>query len=135
LAWVWRSSALAWLGRGAEAVESSKRALELSPFDPHKYYFSSIAGTAHAVAGKYDEAITLCRSALRANRMFVSAQRVLTISLALAGRVEEANRAKEELLKLEPNLTVSGWRSRYPGSASEHTERFCEALMMAGIPK
>lgn len=135
LAWVWRSSALAWLGRGEEAVESSKRALELSPLDPHKYYFNSIAGTAHAVAGKYEEAIALCQSSLRENRMFVSAQRVLTISLALAGRLEEAKRAKEELMKLEPNLTVSGWRRRYPGSASEHAERFCEALAMAGIPR
>lgn len=135
LAWVWRSSALAWLGRGEEAVESSKQAIELSPFDPHRYYFDSIAGTAHAVAGKYEKAITLCQRSLGENPMFVSAQRILTISLALAGRFEQAKRAREELMKLEPNLTVSGWRSRYPGSASEHTERFCEALAMAGIPK
>jgi adenylate cyclase len=135
LAWVWKSSALAWLGRGEEAVEASKRAIELSPFDPHRYYFNSIAGTAHAVAGKYEQAVALCQRSLRENRMFISAQRVLTISLALAGRLEEAKRAKEELMKLEPNLTVGGWRSRYPGSASEHAERFCEALAMAGVPR
>jgi TolB-like protein/Tfp pilus assembly protein PilF len=134
-AWVWSTSALAWLGRGEEAVARSQRAIELSPFDPHRYYFNSIAGTAHAVAGKYEQAIELCQRALRENRMFFSAHRLLTISLALAGRLEEAKRAREELMRLEPNLTVAGWRSRYPGNASEHTERFCEALTMAGIPR
>lgn len=134
-AWVWSTSARAWLGRGEKAVEASKRALELSPFDPHRYYFNSAAGIAHAVAGQYEEAVELCQRSLRENRMFVSAHRVLTISLALAGRLDEAKRAREDLMKLEPNLTVGGWRSRYPGSASEHTERFCEALAMAGIPK
>jgi tetratricopeptide (TPR) repeat protein len=134
-AWVWSTSALAWLGRGEEAVERSQRAIELSPFDPHRYYFNSIAGTAHAVAGKYEQAIDLCQRAMRENRMFISTHRLLTISLALAGRLEEAKRAKETLIKLEPNLTVGGWRSRYPGNASEHTERFCEALAIAGVPK
>jgi adenylate cyclase len=134
-AWVWSASALAWLGHGEKAVEASKRALELSPFDPHRYYFNSNAGIAHAVAGQYEQAIEYCRRSLRENRMFISAHRVLTTSLALAGRLEEAKRAREELMKLEPDLTVSGWRDRYPGSGSEHTERFCEALAMAGIPK
>jgi adenylate cyclase len=135
LTWVWKSSALAWLGRGDEAVEASKRAIDLSPFDPHRYYFNAIAGTAHAVAGQYEQAIALCRRSLRENRMFSSAQRVLTISLALAGRLEEANTAREQLMKLEPNLTISEWRRRHPGSASEHVGRFCEALEMAGMPK
>jgi len=134
-AWVWSTSALAWLGRGEDAVERSQRAIELSPFDPHRYYFNSIAGTAYAVAGNYEQAIEFCQRALRENRMFFSAHRILTISLALAGRLEDARRASEELMRLEPNLTVRGWRSRYPGSASEHTERFAEALGMAGIPR
>jgi hypothetical protein len=59
----------------------------------------------------------------------------LTISLALAGRLEEANTAREQLMKLEPHLTISEWRRRHPGSASEHVGRFCEALEMAGMPK
>jgi hypothetical protein len=67
--------------------------------------------------------------------MFSSAQRVLTISLALAGRLEDARRAREQLMKLEPNLTITEWRRRHPGSASEHVERFCEALAMAGMPR
>ena len=133
-AWVWSTSAYAWLGNGEEAVRRSHRAIELSPFDPLMYTFTSIAGTAHVVAGQYDKAIDFCRRSLRQNRMFASTHRILAISLALAGRVDEAREAAGELLKLEPTLTVSGFAQRYPGSASAQAKVFCEALTIAGVP-
>ena len=134
-AWVWSTSAYAWLGDGDEAVRRSTRAIEVSPFDPLMYTFTSIAGTAHAVAGQYDKAIEMCRRSLRQNRMFASTHRILTVSLALAGRAEEARGAAAELLKLEPTLTVAHFKERYPGSASPQAERFAEALASAGVPK
>jgi adenylate cyclase len=134
-AWVWSTSAYAWRGDGEEAVKRSRRAIELSPFDPLMYMFTSIAGTAHAVAGQYDEAIVLCRQSLRQNRMFASTHRILTLSLALSGKHDEARAAAGELLKLEPNLTVSGFMQRYPGNASPHAQQFAEALALAGVPR
>ena len=133
-AWVWSTSACSWLGHGDEAVRRSQRAIELSPFDPLMYTFTSIAGTAHAVAGEYDKAIEFCRRSLRQNRMFVSTHRTLAISLVLAGKVEEARAAGTELLSLEPTLTVSRFRSRYPGSGSPQGELFANALGIAGVP-
>ena len=133
-AWVWSTSACSWLGQGDEAVRRSQRAIELSPFDPLMYTFTSIAGTAHAVAGQYDKAIELCRRSLRQNRMFVSTHRTLAISLALAGHLGEAREAGTDLLKLEPTLTVSGFKARYPGSASPQAELFANALALAGVP-
>jgi TolB-like protein len=133
-AWVWSTSAYAWLGDGEEAVRRSTRAIEVSPFDPLMYTFTSIAGTAHAVAGQYDKAIEMCRRSLRQNRMFASTHRILTVSLALAGQTEEARAAATDLLKLEPNLTVAHFKERYPGSASPQAARFAEALASAGVP-
>ena len=134
-AWVWSTSAHAWLGRGEEAVKRAHRAIELSPFDPHMYTFTSIAGTAYAVAGQYDKAIEYCQRSLRENRMFASTHRILTISLALSERMDEARRAAAELLAVEPGLTVSGFRNRYPGNTSAHTDLFCQALTKSGVPK
>ncbi len=91
-------------------------AIELSPFDPNMFSFMSIAGTAHAVAGQYEKAIERCRRSLRENRMFASTHRILAISLALSGRVEESRTAARDLLELEPTLTVSRFEQRYPGS-------------------
>ena len=134
-AWVWSTSACSWLGHGDEAVSRSQRAIELSPFDPLMYTFTSIAGTAHAVAGHYDKAIEFCRRSLRQNKMFASTHRTLAISLVLAGRVDEARAAGAELLSLEPTLTVNRFRARYPGSESPHGEVFANALAIAGVPQ
>ncbi len=133
-AWVWSTAAHAWLGQGEEAVKRSPRAIDLSPFDPHMYTFTSICGTAYAVAGQYDKSIEYCRRSLRENRMFASTHRILTISLALSGRVDEARQSTTELLAIEPGLTVSAFRNRYPGNTSTHTNLFCEALLSAGVP-
>jgi TolB-like protein/class 3 adenylate cyclase/Tfp pilus assembly protein PilF len=133
-AWLWSTSAYAWSGNGEEAVRRSQRAIELSPFDPQMYMFTSIAGTAHAVAGQYDKAIEMCRRSLRQNRMFASTHRILTLSLALSGREAEAREAAVELLGLEPGLTVSGFLRRYPGSESTHARTFGQALLSAGVP-
>jgi len=134
-AWAWSTAAYAWLGRGDEAVARSHRAIELSPLDPHMYVFTSLAGTAHAVAGQYDKAIELCRRSLRENRMYLATHRLLVIALALSGRTDDARAAVGELLALEPTLTVSGFRQRYPGTTSAHAELFCEALASAGVPR
>jgi adenylate cyclase len=133
-AWIWSSAAHAWLGHGDEAVERGQRAIELSPLDPHMYVFLAVLGTANAVAGKPGEAIELARRSLRRNRMYLATHRLLVIALALAGRTDEARSAAAELRALEPELTVGGFRDRYPGNASAHAEKFCAALAAAGIP-
>ena len=134
-AWLWSTSTNAWLGDGAEATRRSERAIELSPFDPRMYLFTSIAGTAHVVAGDYEKAVDFCRRSMRLNRMFASTHRILAISLALAGDLNAARAAGTELLQLEPTLTVERFRARYPGNRHEHVGRFCEALEKAGVPR
>jgi adenylate cyclase len=71
---------------------------------------------------------------LQENRTYTSAHRQLVIALVLAGREREARSAAHRLLELEPKLTVSGFRRRYPGNASSHADLFCDALAKAGIP-
>jgi hypothetical protein len=38
------------------------------------------------------------------------------------------------LLELEPTLTVSGFRNRYPGRNALQVDRFAGALAAAGLP-
>lgn len=133
-AWVWSTSALAWLGRGAEAVVRAPRAIELSPFDPNMYSFNAMSAVAHAVAGNYDQSIEFSRRSLRQNAVFATSHRTLAIALALAGRLDEARAAVTDLLRLEPTLTVSGFAARYPGRDAEHAPLFARALASAGVP-
>ena len=134
-AWVWSTSALAWLGRGDAAVLRAPKAIELSPFDPNMYSFTSLAGVAHLVAGDYPKAIELSRTSLRQNAMFTSTHKTLSCALALAGRIDEAKEAVVNLLKLDPTLTVRGFLQQYPGRDTEHAPRFAAALESAGLPR
>jgi tetratricopeptide (TPR) repeat protein len=133
-AWVWSTAAHAWKGHGEEAVRRAPRAIDLSPLDPNMYSFTSMAGTAHLVAGDYDRAIDFARRSLRQNRMFASTHRVLAVALALSGRLDEARVAAAELMKLEPSLTVARFAHRYPGRDSPHAAVFADALARAGVP-
>ncbi|MEO8132973.1 MAG: adenylate/guanylate cyclase domain-containing protein [Betaproteobacteria bacterium] len=133
-AWVWSTSALAWLGRGDEAVLRAPRAIELSPFDPNMYSFTSLAGVAHLVAGDYAKSIELSRMSLRQNAMYTSTHKTLSVALALDGQIDDARIAVGNLLKLDPALTVRGFLQQYPGRATEHAPRFAAALASAGLP-
>jgi adenylate cyclase len=134
LAWVHRAITHSWRGRGDEAVQCADRALSLSPLDPMIYYFTSAAGQAHLVAERYEGAIDFSLRSLRENRLHTPTLRTLAAAQVLAGRVHEARHTVSRLRELEPTLTVSAFKARYPGQTSPHAERFAAALREAGLP-
>jgi adenylate cyclase len=133
-AWLWSAAAQAWMGNGSRAIEEIDKAMALSPYDPLMYAYSGNAAMAYLVDGQYERAIECALRSLRENRTYTSAYRQLIMALVLAGREDEARAAARRLLELEPQLTVAGFRRRYPGSASPHVDLLCDALASAGIP-
>ena len=133
-AWMWSAAAHAWMGNGSLAIEEINKAMALSPYDPLMYAYSGNAAMAYLVDGQYERAIECALRSLQENRTYTSAHRQLVMALVLAGREDEARASARRLLELEPGLTVTGFRRRYPGSASSHANLFCDALARAGIP-
>jgi adenylate cyclase len=133
-AWLWSAAAQAWMGNGPRAIEEINKAMALSPYDPLMYAYSGNAAMAYLVDGQYERAIECALRSLQENRSYTSAHRQLVMALVLAGREDEARASAQRLLELEPGLTVTGFRRRYPGSASRHADIFCDALARAGIP-
>ena len=134
LAWLFSSTLNAWRGDGEQAVMCAERALALSPLDPLKYFFDSLAGTAVLAGGHYERAIELSQRSLRQKRRHTSTLRTQAVAQSRAGRMPEARQTVGSLLALEPDLTVGRFRERYPGRAAPHAERYCEALSAAGMP-
>lgn len=134
LAWLWNAMTHAWRGRGAEAVRCADRALSLSPLDPMTYFFNSLASTANLIGERYERAIELSIRSLRENRLHTPTLRTLSVAQVLSGRLEEARETMRELRRLEPGLTVSAFRTRYPGRDSPQAGRFADALLAAGLP-
>lgn len=134
LAWLFTGTLRSWRGEGGAAAEAADHALRLSPLDPMKYFYDSLAGTAYLAGGDYRRAIDLCRRSLRANRLHTSTYRALAIAQVLSGDVDSARSTVQELRVLEPALTVAAYRERYPGREAPHAAVYCDALRQAGLP-
>jgi adenylate cyclase len=134
MAWLLKGTLHAFRGEGAPAVRATQRALRLSPLDPLRYYYESLAATAALSAGQYPRAISLAQRSLRANRRHASTFRALAIAQWLSGQAEPARETVRQLLRLEPNLTVRSYRARSPTSGYETGRVWSEALHAAGVP-
>jgi Flp pilus assembly protein TadD len=124
----------AFLGEGGAAVYATRRALELSPLDPQRYYFESLSATAALSAHQYEHAESLARSSLVLNRTHPSTWRVLTIALVCQGRTEEAREALEKVRQLEPELTVAKYLARMPNAQFATGQHWARCLEKAGLP-
>jgi TolB-like protein/Flp pilus assembly protein TadD len=124
----------AFRDEGEQAVRDTELALTLSPLDPHRYFYDSLAASANLTAGRYARALDLAKRSLRANRMHTSTWRVLTVAQWQLGMREEASDSAQQLLKLEPALTVSSYLSRAPGASFAIGKLIADVLREAGVP-
>jgi tetratricopeptide (TPR) repeat protein len=116
LAHLLRGTMFAFRGEGPSAVSDTARALQLSPLDPHRWFFESLAATAHLAARDYDTALALADRSLRANRTHTSTPRAKMIAAGHLGQEDRARRTLHELIRLEPTFTVSAWLRRSPSA-------------------
>jgi adenylate cyclase len=124
----------AFRGEGLDAVENTKHAIKLSPLDPLKYFYDSLAATAALSANQYEDALALATRSLRANRTHTSTIRALAIAHVGLGQIEEAKKIVNMLLKLEPSFTVEKFIARSPSSNFETGRIWSQALISAGLP-
>jgi tetratricopeptide (TPR) repeat protein len=134
LGWLYQGTVHAFNGEGGSAVDATRRAMELSPLDPQRYYFESLGATAELSAHQYANAETLARSSLALNRTHPSTWRVLTIALVCQGRMDEAREAMRNLRQLEPSLTVEKYLARMPNGQLDTGRHWARCLGEAGLP-
>jgi len=134
LGWLYLGTVDAFKGDGNAAVVATRRAMELSPLDPQRYYFESLSATAALSAELYADAERLARSSLTLNRMHQSTWRALTIALVAQGRMDEARATLAKARELDPTLTVETYLARMPNAQLETGQHWARCLAMAGLP-
>ncbi len=135
LAWLLKGTMHAFRGEGEDAVDATERALSLSPLDPLRYFYDSLAATAAASAGRYDRAIELGKRSLRYNRTHTSTYRAIAIAQVLGDHLPDARKTVAQLLQLEPNFTLSRFIARSPTTQFPHGVQLVDALRRAGVPE
>jgi TolB-like protein/Tfp pilus assembly protein PilF len=134
LAWLLRGTLYAFMDQGDRAVEETQRALQLTPLDPQRYFYDSLAASACITARRFDRALELAQRSLRSNRKHTSTLRVLAVAQWQLGMNDDARKTAQELMKLEPNLTVSRWLERAPSASYSIGQEFAQILRQAGVP-
>jgi class 3 adenylate cyclase/TolB-like protein len=134
LAWLLKGTMHAFKGEGQQAVHDTQYAIKLSPLDPHRYFYDSLAATAHLADRQYDQALALAQRSLRANRTHTSTLRAMTIAQWQLGHEEDARKTAQELMKLEPTLTIDRYLKLSPSAPYETGKVWSNALRQAGVP-
>ena len=127
-----------FIGRGEETEAHVQEALRLSPRDPWVYTWLMIAGTALAVLGRPEEAISWLRRSVESNRNYPLSRFILAAALANLGRVEEARSEVKTALALDPRFTIASFRatawSDNPVFLAQR-ENITDGMRKAGVPE
>jgi tetratricopeptide (TPR) repeat protein len=122
-------------GAHQEAVESAEHALRLSPRDRLVgTYASNALSQVHFAAGRYPECVTWARNLIEKSPGYLGGQSLLTAALAMQGDLTAAAEARDALLRLRPEFSLS-WMTENMPNTGKLAERLCEALRKAGVPE
>ena len=135
MAWLLSGYLKALLGEHEIAIEHLKRAMRLSPLDPEVFVAHLGLAAAHLFDGRYDEASSWAEKASRQRPNAAGAARVAAASHALAGRLEQAQKAMARLRQIDPALRISNLRDVLTLRRPEVMARYVEGLRKAGLPE
>ncbi len=124
---------LAYCGRWEEGALAAARALRLSPRDPFSATYCGVASYCNFVGRNYEEAIRLSREAIRQRADFVGGHRVLTAAAGMAGQVDAAKAALQELRRAQPNISLAWIASEMPMKLNADREHYLEGFRRAGL--
>ena len=124
---------LCYCGRWQEGDLAAHRAMRLSPRDPFSAIYYGVAAYAQYVARNYDEAMRHAREALRQRGDFVGAHRVLTAAAGMAGQLDTAKEALQELRRVQPNISLAWINAQMPFREKVEREHYLEGFRRAGL--
>ena len=126
-------AALAYGGVPEAGIAEELKAIRLSPRDPELFHFFLAIGTAHFVAGRYEDAVEWAKKVLQERPDVPSGHRLLAASYGQLGQTDAAKAALEGVLRLVPGLSIEFVQKTIFFKISEHYDRFVEGLRKAGL--
>ena len=122
-------------GNPAKALELLHRAQRLSPRDPRGWAITGVMAFAHYQLDEFEEAVAWAQKAVADNPRFSGALWFLAAALGKLGEKEKAAAAMAEVLKIEPQLTLSALRARTMHTREDVWLKTAAGLRLAGMPE
>jgi adenylate cyclase len=119
--------------RFEESVQAIEKAIRLNPFPPVTYYRN--ACMAYVYTKRYEKAIAAGKKAVKISPNDYLSHMVLAGAYSLSGREEEARSTAEEVLRINPKVSLQKLTRtlRYKNKAD--VEFYIGALRKAGLPE
>lgn len=133
-AWIRRGWLSAYLGDGDAAIRELGTVLHLMPFEPLRHLTFIGIGCGHFAAGRYEHAARWADGGVRAYPGSFWGARIVAAAAAHAGAQAEARRVIREILRKDPDLTVSEARAAWP-FRPDFMSRLADGLADAGLPR
>ena len=128
-------AALVFSGRATEAIPHLENAIRLSPRDPYMGSFLVRMADAHLFMGRHADAAEWAKKALRQPNFQWSRYAALISALGHLGRLDEARRALDEVLRQRPDFSSTFVRETHLISDRDDFALYIEGLGKAGVPE
>jgi DNA-binding SARP family transcriptional activator/TolB-like protein/Tfp pilus assembly protein PilF len=135
IAWCFSGFSRSYDGDHDTAIARMRQAIDLSPSDPHLFFFQAAIITPHLLRGEYHEAAAAGRAAIELNPWFSSGFKAHLAALGNLGQDREAANVLSRLMKLEPKFTLRDAVRRSPLNRPEDIGRYAEGLRRGGLPE
>ena len=135
LAWCLAGLSSSYLGQHEAAIQQIERARELSPHDPHGFFFDMALMMPHFLTGNYEEVATIGRRAIELNPGCTSTYKGYLATLGILGCEQEARLIRKRLLTLEPGFSVKSALERSPITRRDDLALYAEGLRRGGLPE
>ena len=121
-------------GHSRRAIDVLEAGMRLDPFHPALASFQ--VGTAHFMLKEYSRALAFLRAYTSHVPQMVYGHLWLVVTYAQLGRIKEAREEIAEMLRLRPDVKVSGTiRTLIAFKNLKDEKHFFDALCKAGLPE
>lgn len=114
------------------SIKMLKRAFRLSPIPPS--YFYTFLAMARRNNGEYEKSIDLAKKGLIGNPDQLTPNLVLAASFSFLNRTEEAKKAVDEVLRVDPKFSLKYYANIIAYKNQNTKTKYVEALRKAGLP-
>ena len=132
-AYAWLGVVNGYAGKFDEAMEAIDRAYRISPRDPFNAWLPVLRSIAHFTAGRDKEARDLAHETAKLRPDMVGAWRLITVTSAHLGELDEARRALAEVKRLQPTISLQWARDYGPWVRPHDLDRYVEGFRLAGL--
>jgi adenylate cyclase len=122
---------LYYAGRPKEGLAGMHKAIRLNPHHPHNYPFH--LGQAYFVLKRYPEAIAAFKQGLESNPSSERLRVWLAAAYAQAGDIKKARWEMDQVLFVNPAVSVSRFQKAFPFKDPSDLENFLDGLRKAGL--